>query len=286
MAVLVVASVGGGLWLARICRTDGRLLLLFLAVILVHLYLLAKRPDWVALTPLGPTQNSRFWGIGNQLETLLLAPLLAGAVIAARRFGVLGFSAFGALGLFMMTDNRFGSDGGGAIVLGLALAFLGARELRLGKRGFVLLLGAAAAVVLKVVSANLNAAGPDHLRSAFSSGLSGVWAVAENRWPLSYLPAIANWPVVLPLLLWFVGSFAVALFVARRRPTRDFVVTLGIATVASLLVNDSAMYELTGGVAVLGALVRFAPAPAVPFSLRSLVRVRRLQPAPVEVADD
>lgn len=286
MAVLVVASVGGGLVLARVCRTDGRLLLLFLSVILVHLYLLARRPDWVALTPLGPTQNSRFWGIGNQLETLLLAPLLAGAVLAGRRFGVLGFSAFGALGLFMMTDNRFGSDGGGAIVLGIALAFLGARLFRLGTRGFLLLLGAAAAVVLKVVSANLNTAGPDHLRSAFSNGLSGIWAVAENRWPLSYLPAIDNWPVVLPLLLWFVGSFAVALYIARRRPTRDFVVTLGIATVASLLVNDSAMYELTGGVAVLGALVRFAPAPAVPFSLRSFVRVRRLQPAPVEVLDD
>ena len=42
---------------------------------------------------------------------------------------MLGFSAFGALGLFMMTDNRFGSDGGGAIVLGIALAFLGARLL-------------------------------------------------------------------------------------------------------------------------------------------------------------
>ena len=286
MAVLVVASVGGGLLLERVCRTDGRLLLLFLSVILVHLYLLAKRPDWVALTPLGPTQNSRFWGIGNQLETLLLAPLLAGAVLAGRRFGVLGFSAFGALGLFMMTDNRFGSDGGGAIVLGIALAFLGARLFRLGTRGFLLLLGAAAAVVLKVVSANLNTAGPDHLRSAFSNGLSGLWAVAENRWPLSYLPAIDNWPVVLPLLLWFVGSFAIALFIARRRPTRDFVVTLGIATVASLLVNDSAMYELTGGVAVLGALVRFAPAPAVPFSLRSLVRVRRLQPVPVEALED
>jgi hypothetical protein len=186
----------------------------------------------------------------------------------------------------MMTDNRFGSDGGGAIVLGIALAFLGARLFRLGTRGFLLLLGAAAAVVLKVVSANLNTAGPDHLRSAFSNGLSGVWAVAENRWPLSYLPAIDNWPVVLPLLLWFVGSFAIALFIARRRPTRDFVVTLGIATAASLLVNDSAMYELTGGVAVLGALVRFAPAPAVPFSLRSLVRVRRLQPVPVEALED
>ncbi|TMM11240.1 MAG: hypothetical protein E6F98_11280 [Actinobacteria bacterium] len=284
MTVVVVATVGGGLALASVCKTDDRLLLLFLAVIAVHMYLLAKRPDWVAVTPLGPTQNSRFWGIGNQLETLLLAPLLAGAAIAARRFGAIGFAAFGVLGLFLMTDNRFGSDGGGAIVLGVALAFLGARVLRVGLRGFLILLGLAAAVVLKVVSANLDTAGPDHLRSAFGNGMSGLWAVAQNRWPLSYLPALQNWTVVLPLALWFVVSFAVALYVARRRPTRDFVVTLGVATIVSLLVNDSAMYELTGAISVLGAFVRFAPAPAVPFRLRSLVRFRT--PAPVEVLDD
>ena len=289
LAVLIVATVAGGLWLARICTTDNRLLLLFLAVVGIHLYLLAKRPDWVALTPLGPTQNSRFWGIGNQLETLLLAPLLAGAAIAARRFGALGFAAFGVLGLFLMTDNRFGSDGGGAIVLGVALAFLGARMLRLGTRGFLVLLGAAAAVVLKVVSSNLNAAGPDHFRSAFGHGLAGLWAVAENRVPLSYLPAIHNWPLVMPLGLWFLITFVIALVIARRRPTRDFVLALGIAIVTSLLVNDSAMYELTGGVSVLAAVARFAPAPAVPFSVLAFVRSllpTRAVPAPVEVADD
>ena len=79
MAALVVASVGGGL-LARTrvpnatagccCCSSGDPRAPVSA---------RERPDWVALTPLGPTQNSRFWGIGNQLETLLLAPLLAGA---------------------------------------------------------------------------------------------------------------------------------------------------------------------------------------------------------------
>ena len=289
MTALVVGAVGGGLALARLCRSDQRLLLLILGVIATYMYFLATRPEWVAVTPLGPTQNSRFWGIGNQLETLLLAPLLTGAAICARRFGVLGFGAFGALGLFLMTDNRFGSDGGGAIVLGLALALVGATMLRLGKRGFLLLLGASAAVVLKVVSSNLAAAGPDHLRSAFGNGLTGLWAVAENRVPLSYMPAIHDWPLVMPLALWFLVTFVASLYVARRRPTRDFVLTLGVATVASLLVNDSAMYELTGGVAVLAALVRFAPAPAVPVTVTSLVRAllpSKPAPAAAEIADD
>jgi hypothetical protein len=286
MTALIVAAVAGGLALAGLCRTDGNLLAFLLAVVLVYMYMLAAHPDWVAVTPLGPTQNSRFWGIGNQLETLLLAPLLAGAAVAARRFGVLGFGAFGALGLFMMTDNRFGSDGGGAIVLGVALAFLGARMLRLGARGFLVLLGIAAAIVLKVVSSNLSAGGPDHLRSAFGHGLSGLWAVAENRVPLAYLPAVDDWPVVLPLALWFLVSFLAALYVARRRPTRDLVLTLGLAIIVSLAVNDSAMYELTAGVAVLGSLARFAPAPAVRLTVRSLVRalVARARTAAVPAA--
>ncbi len=279
MAAVVVGSVAGGLLLERLCRSDWHLLGLFLVVLFVHAYLLVRQPEWLAVTPLGPTQNSRFWGIGNQLETLLLAPILAGAAIAGRRFGVLGFTLFGVLGLVLMTDNRLGSDGGGAIVLGVALAYLGARTFRFGVRGFALLLAAAAALVLKIVSSNLAAAGPNHLRSAFGNGLSGIWAVARDRVPLSYVPALDNWTVVMPLAIWFVVSFAVALYVARRRSTRDLVLTLGVAIVTSLLVNDSAMYELTGGVAVIGSIFRFAPAPAAPFRLRSLVRLRT--PVPV-----
>jgi hypothetical protein len=64
---------------------------------------------------------------------------------------------------------------------------------------------------------------------------------------------------------------------------------MGVAIVVSLLVNDSAMYELTCGVAVLAALVRFVPAPAVPVTVLSLVRAalpRAPAPAAVEVADD
>jgi hypothetical protein len=238
-----VGTVLGALWLERLCRTDGRLLALFVAVIVLHLVLFAVRPDWVALTPLGPTQNSRFWGVGNQLETLLLAPLLAGAAIAARRFGVVGFAAFSLLALVLITDNRFGSDGGGAIVLGVALAFLGARTLRLGRGGFATLLLAAATVVLGIVSRNLQASGPNHLRSAFGHGLSGLWAVAQNRVPLSYVPALHNWTWVLPLSIWLVATFGAAVYLAyRRAATRDLVFALGLALLTSLLVNDSATY--------------------------------------------
>jgi hypothetical protein len=42
------------------------------------------------------------------------------------------------------------------------------------------------------------------------------------------------------------------------------------------------MYVVTGGVAALGAIMRFVPAPATPFTLRSLVRVRLRAPVPVQ----
>jgi hypothetical protein len=259
LAALIAGTLGGGLWLSRAFATDGRLLALIVGVLALHLLLFAMRPSWVALTPLGPTQNSRFWGIGNQLETLLLAPLLAGALLAWRRFGYFGLAAFTVLGLVLVTDNRFGSDGGGAIVVGVAFAFLGSRALRLGARGFATILLLAATFALALVSYNLRAPGPDHLRSAFGHGLSGLLRVAENRVPLAYLPALHDWPLLLPLALWFAAAFLVALRIARPRASRDLVVAIGLAIGTSLLVNDSASYELAGGVAALAAVVRFKP---------------------------
>jgi len=286
VALLLAGTFGGGLWLARVCRTDGRLLALIVAVVLVHLVLLAKRPEWVALTPLGPTQNSRFWGIGNQLETLLLAPLLVGAILAGRQFGRVGFGLFALLGLVLVTDNRFGSDGGGAIVLGVAFAFLGARLLRLGVRGFVTLLLLGATAVLALVSFNLRAPGPNHLRSAFSHGVSGLFAVAQNRVPLAYEPALHNWPLVLPLALWFGATLVLAIRIASRRATRDLVLAVGLAIGTSLLVNDSATYELVGGVAALAALVRFTPS-VVPLAVPVLARMPlpAAQPVRTEAGD-
>ncbi len=285
LAVLTVGTIAGGLWLARLCQTDGRLLSLIVGVLLVHLVLLAERPEWVALTPLGPTQNSRFWGIGNQLETLLLGPLFVGAVLAGRRFGRVGFGVFALLGLVLITDNRFGSDGGGAIVLGVAFAFLGARVLRMGVRGFATLLLLGATTVLALVSFNLQTPGPNHLRSAFSHGFYGLFDVAKNRVPLAYTPALHNWPLVLPLALWFVAALVVAVRMARRPATRDLVIAVGLAIGTSLLVNDSATYELVGGVATLAALVRFAPS-AVPLTVPALARMPLPpQPARSEATD-
>ena len=153
-------------------------------------------------------------------------------------------SLFGFFGLVVMTDNRIGADGGGAIALGIALAVLGARLFRLGVKGFVGLLASAALAVLWIVSRGLAQRGPNHLRSAFSDHGAALFSSLESRVPLSYVPAVHAWQMVLPLLLVLAAAFALAWRGAQQQSTREVLLAFGVAIVTSLLVNDSAAYEL------------------------------------------
>jgi hypothetical protein len=289
--VLLCAAISAGtvlvaLGLARLCRSESALLVLYGGVVALYALVMVRRPEWQAVNPFGPTQNSRFWGFGNQVETLLLAPLLAGAFLARRRFGLLGFVVFGVFGLVVMTDNRLGADGGGAIVLGIALAVLGMRLFRLGISGFVGLLASAALAVLWIVSRGLAQPGPNHLRSAFAHDGGGLVRSLESRVPLSYVPALHSWQLVAPLLGVLAAAFALAWRAAHQRATRDILLAFGVAIATSLLINDSAAYELAAGIAVVGAFARFAPAPAPVRARAHVLARRRLEPEPVPVASE
>ena len=282
VAVIVIGTVVGGWAIASVARSPGKLLAAIIVVLALHYALLVLRPAWVAITPLGPTQDSRFWGIGNQLETLLLAPLIAGSALAARRFGLLGFAAFAIFGLVLITDNRLGSDGGGAAVFGVALAITGARTLGLGRRGLATLLLANATIAFGIVSLNLRLPGPDHLRSVFSHGFGGLTTVFANRVPLAYAPALhQQLPVLIPLAIFFLLVVVASIRISKGR-TRDLVIAAVCAIITSLLLNDSAAYVLAGGAAVLAALAKFTvPPPAV-----SLARVPKIALAPASVSRD
>ena len=275
---LAMCTAAGGLALARLLKSETLLLGLFVVLLLGCVATMALEPEWFAVAPLGPTQNSRFYGVGNQIETLLLAPVLAGAVLAARRFGVIGYVAFALLALVTVADNNFGSDGGGAIVLGVGFAVLGARLARLRARGVAVSLVVSGAVVAGLVRYDLHQGGPDHLRSAFSGGIDGLLAVAHNRVPLAYEPAFDQWYLVGPAALGFgLAAFAV-LRMARSRLQRDLVLVAVVSVVTSLLVNDSAAYVLIGGIAVLAAAGRpMLPEPGV--RKVAFARVTRGRPA-------
>ncbi len=283
VALFTVASLLGALGLARICRDDLALLGWIVAVLVAYVVVFARRPEWAAVTPLGPDQNLRFWGIGDQIATLLFAPLLTGAVIARQRLGWLGFLGFAVLGLFVMTDNRLGANGGGAIGLGLALAVLGAR---LSRRGLLALVGAvtaAAALVLAIVKHGLASPGPNHLRSAFGNGIQGFLDVAAHRVPLVYTPAVHDWPLTLPLAVLLIVSVTLAFRSTRARAARDLLIALVAGLVASLLINDATGFMLAAGIGCASAVARFKPEGA-PLRLPVLSLVSRLRSARVRGA--
>ena len=274
VAVFTALSALGALWLARVCRDDLALLGLIVFVLLTYLVVFVKRPEWAAVTPLGPDQNLRFWGIGDQIGTLLFAPLLMGAVIARQRLGWIGFMAFSLLGLFVMTDNRLGANGGGAIGLGLALAVLGARLSRRGMPAFLGALAATGALVFAIVQNGLASPGPNHLRSAFGSGIAGFVDVAVNRVPLVYAPAVHEWPLTLPLAVLLVAGGVLAFRVTPARAARDILLALATGVLASLLINDATGFMLAGGIACASAVARFAPTGA-PVRVPALSRLLR-----------
>ena len=128
-ALVLVGTVAASLLLARAGPVVHGLLMA--GLLAAYLVAMAVDERWVALSPLGPTQNSRFYGLSNLLATLLLVPSLAGAVLLWRRFGLWAFAGVAALSLVMVGGSSFGADGGGAIVLLVAFLVLGGARARL-----------------------------------------------------------------------------------------------------------------------------------------------------------
>ena len=86
-AVLVVLGLGvgvGGPLFARLLRSPAALGGLLVAVLAAYLVAFGIEGSTVALSPFGPTQNSRYFGLSNLLETMLLVPALAGRRCSSR----------------------------------------------------------------------------------------------------------------------------------------------------------------------------------------------------------
>src|SRR5205085_1092446 len=144
--------------------------LALVALLLAYAVSMIARPSTLSLAPIGPELTSRFFGVSNLLETWLLYPALLGAALLTRRFGWLAFVGTGLLALATIAENTLGSDGGGAIVVGVAFALL-AVQLVGARRLYTLpALGIAALVVLALVNIDASVSGPDHLRGALNGG--------------------------------------------------------------------------------------------------------------------
>jgi hypothetical protein len=210
---------------------------------------MAIEPAWVALSPLGPTQNARFHGISNLLETMLLPVALASGALLWRRYGTAGLAVAAAIALVTVAGSRFGADAGGAVVLLAGFAVLAVSLLP--RRTALAALGA-----LVLVTALALVLGPStHLGAADLPGdlwdrLVLSWERATDGVGVGLVTAAAM--VTLVVLVW-------------RWPARPLPLAMAAAIAVSMLVNDSPQDVALGGLVGWLALARWDGLAPVPF---------------------
>ena len=256
-ALLVVLAAN--LWLSPLLAVAAGVAVLLLplgwacaAILLAYLVSMGLDPETVALSPFGPSQSGRFYGINNLLETMLLAPALLGAALLGRAGILVAGLAFVTIG-----GNRFGADGGGIAVLAVAYLVLWLR-LR-GERPSWRLAGlvAAAAVALALALLGLDAAtgGSSHVTDAVGDGPAALAGDIADRIELSVRRTAASAGAMAVVL----GSLAILIAVAlraRRSPVLDAFLA---AIAVSLVVNDTPGDVLGMGAAIAIALARYTP---------------------------
>ena len=242
---------------------------LFLAGFLL---VLAAFPETNALAAIGPHPDGgvRFFGVTNQVETLLLAPVLAAAATSRRWLAIVGLLALVALGW-----SRAGADGGGVLVL---LAGLGALVVQDGLRRIsvarVALAGAAVVgLALLLVAIDAGLGGSSHVTTAVGGGPSGLADDLGRRLDVTWAGATASWHAVLLCVLGLAVLVAIAVRTPRHRATTAFLVALAV----SLVVNDSPVDELGWGALGATALLAWETASS---ARRSWSTVPQASPAP------
>ena len=255
----LLVALAANLWLSPLLAVAAGVAVLLLplgwacaAILLAYLVSMGLDPETVALSPFGPSQSGRFYGINNLLETMLLAPALLGAALLGRAGILVAGLAFVTIG-----GNRFGADGGGIVVLAVAYLVLWLR-LR-GEQPSWRLAGlvAAGAVALALALLGLDAAtgGSSHVTDAVGDGPAALAGDIADRIELSVRRTAASLGATAVVL----GSLAILVAVAlraRRSPVLDAFL-VGIAV--SLVVNDTPGDVLGMGAAIAIALARYTP---------------------------
>ncbi len=238
------------------------------AILAAYLVAMGLDAETVALSPFGPSQVGRFYGINNLLETMLLAPALVGTAL-------LGRAGVGVAGLAFVTigGNRFGADGGGIVVLAAAYLVL---LLRLqGRRPTWRLAAAVAAgavaLALLLLAVDAATGGSSHVTDAVGDGPAALLGDIADRIEHSVRRTAASVGATAVVF----GSLAILATVAlraRREPVLDAFLA-GLAV--SLLVNDTPGDVLGIGAAIAIALARHPPR-RVPLSFPLMRRAATL----------
>lgn len=259
LLVLSLATAVGGPALARIARPEWAAGLVLLAVLAAYLIALAVDGPSVALSPLGPTQNARFYGLSNLLSTLLLVPALAGAALLGSRAGAAGFLTVAATALVAVGGNRLGADGGGTVVLALGLAVLAAALGGATRRSLALSAAAAAAVVLGLVGVDAATGGSSHVTDALAGGPKEVLSDLGRRLEISYARTARTWHEAAVVVVGVAALAALLAWLLRdpRRRDRAPLLALTASLAVSLVVNDSPNHVVLAGLAAVASVWRF-----------------------------
>lgn len=231
---LFFGALGLALALALPARAFRPLCALVLAGALLVLW---QWPVTNALATIGPHPDGggRFYGVTNQVETLLLPHVLIAGLVAA------------PLALVMVGWSKAGADGGGLVVYAAAYATFALRLLgRLTPKRVLVAAAAVIVVAVAVVAVDAATGGSSHVTHSLGTSLPGKIA---HRWHVSVQGATRTDGA----LIMFTGGVALLVAMAllfRPRPPR-FVAML-VALAVSLVVNDTPQDVMIWG--ALGAM--------------------------------
>ena len=237
-----------GWWLVALLALSALVLPLGLAcaaVLVTYLLVLGLDPEAVALSPFGPSQAGRFYGVSNLLETMLLVPAVLGPWLLSRA-GV----ALAGVALVAVAGSRFGADGGGLLVLLAAYATLlvRTRGVALDLRRAVALAGAALLLGIALVGLDAAFGGSSHVTQAVGDGPAAVLGDVADRLELS---GRRSFDAVGPAFA-VLASLVVVAYVATRPPRRPVTDAILVALLVSIFVNDT-----PGDVVGFGAVAAF-----------------------------
>jgi len=252
--LLILGIVALTIGLAVAASARRRLVLVSVGIFFAaYLGVLTLSPETNSLAVLGarPDGGGRFYGMTNQVETLLLAPLIVAAAVGGVRWLV----PLGGLALLMVGWSKAGADGGGVLVFATALGVLALRlrGLAASPRRVALLAAAVLVVALGLVGLDAALGGSSHVTRAVGAGPGSLLGDLGHRLHLSWESATEDWyRVVL-----FLGCLAALVAMGSMRPRRATVDALLAATGVSLLVNDTPVDVI--GLAAVGcaALIRW-----------------------------
>jgi cytochrome c551/c552 len=223
------------------------------AFLFAFLIVLAADPELNSLAVLGarPDGGGRFYGIGNQVETLLLPPVVAAAAVGGMRW----LLPLGALALVTVGWSKAGADGGGLLVFATALAVLAVRlhGLALTPRRLALIGAGVIALGLALVGVDAALGGSSHVTHAVGTGPGSLLGDLGHRLHLSWKSATSSaYNIGL-----FLASVAALVWMATMRPRPPTVDAMLIAIGVSLLVNDTPVDVVGLGALGCAALLRW-----------------------------